>query len=549
METLTLALIVLAAIVVSTVIERLFPFAMPAPLIQTVLGVLISLTTPFTIELEPHLFFLLFIPPLLFLDGWRIPNEELLKDKAIIVSLALGLVICTVLGAGLFINWMIPSMPLGVAFALAAIVSPTDPVAVSAIASKTPVPKKIMHILEGESLLNDASGLVAMKFAVAAVLTGTFSLVDASETFAWLAIAGIVAGVATTLVINFSKSMITRRLGHNTGAQILTSILIPFVAYMIAEHIHASGILAAVASGITMSVAEHSDRDLAITRIHRKAVWDAIYFTASGATFILLGEQLPRLISSAADIVQETGHRDPLWIIFYVVAITAVLALARFIWVKISLLLTLANARRRGQAKEWQTWRMTAVLTLAGARGTITLAGIMTLPFLLPDGSPFPARDLGILLAAGVILVSLVAASIALPVLLPKLQLDESGDREARVDRAQVLSAEAAIRAVENSVVSVQDTIDEDIWTRQSLQILDFYRNRLEEKTVSGGDVEDSARARLARAALLKVAITAEREEIFRLARARQLPDDAARKLIKDIDLFETRFLGGDHHH
>jgi CPA1 family monovalent cation:H+ antiporter len=155
---------------------------------------------------------------------------------------------------------MIPAMPLAVAFALAAIVSPTDSTAVSAIAIRVPIPKRLMHILDGESLLNDASGLVCMRFAIAAALTGTFSLLDAVGTFLWLAIGGIAIGVGVTWIASAAKNWVSRHFGEETGSQILISLLIPFGAYLLAEHLHCSGILAAVAAGITMSYVEQSGK-------------------------------------------------------------------------------------------------------------------------------------------------------------------------------------------------------------------------------------------------------------------------------------------------
>src|SRR5690606_35683898 len=186
-------LLLLLAVAVSGALSRITRIALP--LVQIALGAGIVLITGESVVLHPHLFFLLFLPPLLFLDGWRIPKEDLVRDRVFILERALGLVIFTVLGVGLLIWWMIPAMPMGVAFALAAILSPTDPIAVSAIAKRVPIPKRVMHVLEGESLLNDASGLVCMKFAVAAVLTGAFSLPSAIATFTWLALAGVVVGV------------------------------------------------------------------------------------------------------------------------------------------------------------------------------------------------------------------------------------------------------------------------------------------------------------------------------------------------------------------
>src|SRR3954467_10174175 len=188
----------LVAVVLSEAITTVLPFAVPLPLVQIALGAVLTLVADLGVPLNPEIFFLLFIPPLLFLDGWRIPKRGLFKDAGTILELALGLVVFTILGVGLFIHWLIPAVPLAVAFALAAILSPTDPVAVSAITSREQVPTRMMHILEGESLLNDASGLVCMRFALAAVLMGAFSLPQAVASFLWVAVGGISIGVGLT---------------------------------------------------------------------------------------------------------------------------------------------------------------------------------------------------------------------------------------------------------------------------------------------------------------------------------------------------------------
>ena len=266
MASIELVLAMLLAVLASGYITRMLPFSLPLPLVQIGLGATITAVSGEGVKLDPHLFFLLFLPPLLFLDGWRIPKVGLFRDKAVIIELALGLVVFTMLGVGLFVHWMIPSMPLPVAFALAAIISPTDPIAVSSIASRVPIPKRMLHILEGESLLNDATGLVCFRFAVAAVMTGGFSLASASLTFVWLVVGGIGIGAVFTVVVNRVHAWLTRHFGEEIGAPILISLLIPFGAYQLAEAVHASGILAAGSAGITMSFVELSGRALATTR-------------------------------------------------------------------------------------------------------------------------------------------------------------------------------------------------------------------------------------------------------------------------------------------
>ncbi|MEJ1965533.1 MAG: sodium:proton antiporter [Gammaproteobacteria bacterium] len=294
---------------------------LPLPLVQIAFGALIASTLDVRIELDPELFLLLFIAPLLFLDGWRIPREGLTRDKWTIGALSLGLVVFTVVGAGYFIHWMIPAMPLAVAFALAAVLSPTDAVAVSAIAARAPIPKRLVHILEGEALLNDASGLVCMRFAVAAAITGSFSIVEALGTFAWLAVGGVFVGLTVTVVANAAKDWVSSHFGEETGSHILVSLLIPFGAYMLAGLVQASGILAAVAAGIAMNREERAGRALPVTRIRRAAVWDAVQFAGNGVVFVLLGDQLPGIVAGARGVVLETGHDEVWWLLLYILAV------------------------------------------------------------------------------------------------------------------------------------------------------------------------------------------------------------------------------------
>jgi len=196
MEAITTVLVLLLAVLVSGILTRLARINLPLPLLQIAIGALLSAVIGFEVRLDPDIFFLLFIPPLLFLDGWRIPKGAFFRDWRPILIPAIGLVVFTVIGVGLLISQLIPAIPLAVAFALAAILSPTDPVAVSAITRGVPVPSRLMHILEGEALLNDASGLVCFRFAVAAALTGAFSFSEASAGFVLSAAGGLLAGAA-----------------------------------------------------------------------------------------------------------------------------------------------------------------------------------------------------------------------------------------------------------------------------------------------------------------------------------------------------------------
>ena len=533
----------LAAVIASSILVRIIPRAIPTPLVQIALGAVIATTSSYEVRLDPEIFFLLFLPPLLFLDGWRIPKEGLLRDKGTISELAFGLVFCTVVGMGLFIHWLIPAMPLPVAFALAAIVSPTDPVAVSAITARVPMPRRVMHIMEGESLLNDASGLVCFRFAVAAAMTGAFSLSSAALAFVQLAIGGALVGAGLAWCAMAVMNWISRRFGEESGSKVLVSLLIPFGAYELAEHLHCSGILAAVAAGIAMSYAEMSGRALASTRVQRTAVWDTVQFSLNGIMFVLLGEQLPSILAGAVDVVRQSNHDNPWWLAVYVLAINLGLAALRFTWVWISFRITAWLASRRGEEPTSKpTVRLIAAMSVGGVRGAITLAGVLTLPLALPDGTAFPARDLTIFLAAGVVILSLLAASIALPRLLRGLTVPAEPSHDAEIERARSVAAEAAIRAIEESAHEMAHGQDNaDVYAEVAARVMDLYRRRLEGYTATDNaarlresdEIEDRLRL---------VALRAEREAVFTLARAHAISDASSRQLVRDIDLQEERF-------
>ena len=551
MDVITMVLVFLLAVIVSRYIWNFLPIKIPLPLLQIALGAGLSYGFGFDVELEPHLFLFLFIPPLLFLDGWRIPKGAFFRDWRAILALAIGLVVFTVLGVGALIDLMIPGIPLAVALALAAILSPTDPVAVSAMTANAPLPSRLMHVLEGESLLNDATGLVCFSFAVAAALTGSFSLGSASLGFVKVAGGGIVVGLLVTAVVSAVNRFLVGRTVEEPSMQILVSLLIPFTAYMAAEHIHVSGVLAAAVAGIAMHYVELSGRALPSTRMQRNAVWDTVQAALNGIIFVLLGEQLPRLLRSLPELENAQVHDT--WHVFgYVVAITLALGALRFLWVWIITHGVARYALRRGRVITVPPTRILALTATAGVRGAITLAGILTLPTFMPDGSPFPARDLAIVLAMGVILMSLLIASVGLPLLTRGIdQVDTSGMVSAagKEGHARTAAAEAAIRRVERMIASpLPNRTEEATRAEAAAHVLNVYRRRLDygDKANNGGTrardlVETERRLRLA-------ALAAERDELYRLRRSQGLDDSLVQKLVREIDLMEASLTRSSAH-
>lgn len=546
MHTVTIILVLVLTVVLCGFIARMRWARLPLPLIQIAGGSVLALFG-LQVPLDPDIFFLLFIPPLLFLDGWRIPKGAFFSDARAILMLAIGLVLFTVLGMGFFIDWLIPSVPLAVAFALGAILSPTDPVAVSAIAAGNPIPPRLMHILEGESLLNDASGLVCFTFAVGAMMTGGFSIGAASMSFLQEAGGGVVIGLAISWGVGLANKWLVSKVGEEPGLQILISILIPFAAYLGAEQIHGSGILAAATAGVSMHYADLIGRPLAATRTQRKAVWDTMQLVLNGVIFVMLGAQLPGTITSLPAATVELGAGSAWKLPLYVIAITVGLTFMRFLWVFVSMKVTLFkrhksddNSVKEANALARPSLRLLLVASFAGVRGALTLAGILTLPLFLPDGTRFPARDLVIFLAMGVILLSLVLASVTLPLLSKELVFSPPVRRSSEERNARSAAAEAAIARLEKTSLSMSKEGTDQIVMEAANRLLEAYRRRLALGESSNDEASRMQEMARAERTLRLEALAAERDELYRRRISGELDDAIHLRLLREIDLMEA---------
>ncbi|MEG2260512.1 MAG: Na+/H+ antiporter [Raoultibacter sp.] len=418
MQTLELVLLLLAAVLLSSVISQLVS-KVSAPLIQIGMGLLIALfaVTPIDVTLDPELFLVLFIAPLLFDEARSANKAALWKNKAPIFSLALGLVVATVLIVGFSVSWLIPSIPLAAAFALGAALGPTDAVAVLALSEEADLTERQKTILSGESLINDATGVVSFQFAIGAVVTGAFSLVDAGTSFAISFLGGIILGLIVGALGNYLLRRVRGWGLENTTFHVLFEMFTPFIVYLIAESFHVSGILAVVAAGLVGVVGPRTlGPSISKLNIVSSSVWRVFSFTLNGIVFVLLGMQLPRAMESSWDNVQIHN----LELIGYVVALTALLELIRFIWI-------VAMDRCRKDGPGGSRCRITPALlrsalvtTLAGPKGAMTLSIAFTIPFTLSSGLDFPQRNLIIFMASGVILLTLLLANFAVPALAPK---------------------------------------------------------------------------------------------------------------------------------
>ncbi|PNB50600.1 Na+/H+ antiporter [Pseudomonas sp. GW456-12-10-14-LB2] len=537
MQTAYTVLILLMLVSVSRLVGRVIP--LPLPLVQIAAGALLAWPTlGLHVALDPELFLFLFLPPLLFSDGWRMPKRELWRLRGPVLTLAVGLVLFTVVGAGYFIHWLLPTIPLPVAFALAAVLSPTDAVAVSAI-SQNRLPTPLMHMLQGEALMNDASGLVTFKFALVAAVTGAFSLANASLTFVLVAVGGLAVGVALSWLVGRLRAWMIARGWDDPATHVVFMLLLPFAAYVLAERLGASGILSAVAAGMMQSWLDLLPRQTS-TRLLNRSVWSLLEFAFNGLIFLLLGLQLPDIIKAVV------SHETSLWpTLFYrcldVVAIFLALVLLRFIWVQSiwRLSVLLRRLRGKGDLTQVPTARSCWLLTVGGVRGAVTLAGVMSVPMLM-GSEAFPERDLLIFIAAGVILLSLVAACIALPLLLRGIEKSPDDKRRQEVRDAWRKTAEAAIHALETEEANPQDAAQAALAAELKARIMSEYRHQLE---VFNDSAEAQALAfqmdLLERRLRLK-ALRAQRLELYSLSRQHQIGDDVLREVLGELDLSEA---------
>lgn len=530
MELLILVLILLSLIGVSNIINHFLP-VIPIPLVQISLGILVAALSPeLHIIIEPELFFVLFIAPLLFNDGKRFPREKLWTMRWPILLLALGLVFATVFVVGYVIHWMIPTLPLPAAFALAAILSPTDAVAVSSIAGRIHLPSNIMHLLEGEALMNDASGLVAFKFAVAATLTGTFSLREATVSFFVIAVGGLLIGALTAFcVIRFRISL--RRMGmEDVTMNMLIQLLTPFAIYLLAEHLGLSGILAVVAGGIIHSIEQDLMQSGFSGRMHvvSESTWSVILFILNGLIFVILGLEIPDVLK----VIWKDENFNNLQVISYIVLTSIALIILRFLWIFL-----FSEGSRLFLSKDKQTkvgMRFYLMTSLSGVRGAVTLAGAFSIPMVLYDGSSFPERNLMIFISAGVILFTLLTASFVLPLISRKKKTEITMD---------LASHERTLKEqlIEAIIYSLKEDMCEENREAVSSVISDYRKLFI---TIANSEY-DHSQSKVLRKMELKVrlvGIEAEKKELQKLlAQGNISPENAARAR-ENINQLEVLF-------
>jgi len=473
-------------------------------------------------KLDPEMVFFLFLPPLLFpaalFTSWR----DFRRNLRPIMLLAIGLVLFTMALAGWFAHWLIPGLPLSAALLLGAIISPPDAIAATSIAHRLKLPRRLVTIIEGESLLNDATALIAYKFAVAAVVTGTFSLPHAVGNFF---VAGI-GGTAVGLIIALAMAWLEERL-EDPPVETTLTLLIPFTSYIAAEKLGLSGVLSVVASGFYLGWRSPEIVDARL-RLQAGPVWEMLEFLLNGIVFILIGLQLPPILQSLRGYTTAQ-------LFLYAIAVNLAVIVIRILWVFAATYFSRFASHRSTKHAFRANWAQVTILAWTGMRGVVSLAAAMALPLSIQSGAEFPARNLILFLTFSVIFGTLVLQGLTLPFLIKWLGVKDDGSSTREERQARILANEAALKKLQELGEKAHPSPDALERLRTE------YEDRLRQIKSADENASETSLFSQDYERLAFETLQVEREVILHLRNSRVIGDDVLREVQRDIDLAEAR--------
>ncbi len=478
-----------------------------------------------SVEIDPDLVLVIFLPPLLYAAAFFSSLRDLRDNLRPIGLLAIGLVVFTTLLVGLVAHAVVDDLSWAGAFTLGAVLSPTDPVAASAIAARAGAPRRFVTIVEGEALVNDATALIAYKVAVAAVVTGSFSLVNAGGEFVLNAVAGVGIGIAMGAVVAW-----VRRATDDAPTEITISLLTPYFAYLPAEALGVSAVLAAVTSGIWLGW-RSPELITPATRLQAFSVWEVLVFILNAALFVLVGLQLRTVVEHISDDYSASD------LVLWAAVIAAAVIVVRFLWVFPATYLPRLLSRREREREPMPPPKNVLLVAWTGMRGAVSLAAALAIPLTVDGGGPFPARDLIIFLVYTTILITILGEGLTLAPLIRVLGIEDDGMEEQ-------LEVKARVKAAKRAIARVDELVGED-WVREETAgrmrgLYEFrirrFRARFDDD--DDGSIEDGS---LAYQRLRREVLEAERAEIVRLRNDGFINDQIMHRIERDLDLEDTR--------
>ncbi|MBS1553917.1 MAG: Na+/H+ antiporter [Bacteroidetes bacterium] len=523
LENITVILLLLA--VVTALAEVADRVKVPYPVLLVLAGIGISLIPNLpAVQMSPEVMFLIFLPPALYSSAWTTSWPDFKSNIRSISLLAVGCVLFTTTVVAAAAHYVIPGFGWPESFVLGAIISPPDAVAAAAATVGLKVPKRLITILEGESLVNDATGLIAMRYAIAATASGTFIFWLAGINFIYVAAVGIIIGFIVGQIFFWLR----RITPDNPTTDTTMTFIAPYVAYVVAEQIHVSGVLAVVTCGLFLSqrssqIFKHE------ARMQAWATWDTVIFILNGLIFVLIGLQLPQILSHISD----HSFTTLLWYGFVVSMATIV---SRIVWVYPGAYLPRFFSKRIRAREPRPPARNVFIVAWSGMRGVVSLAAALALPIVFADGTAFPNRDLIIFLTFAVIFSTLVFQGMTLPALIKRLGIQPDVSTKEVEDKARYEMATSIIEHIEeNYSLGVDDGILNKIKLKYELRI-----QRLKQDQGDGKLSEQQINQFMQ---IQHALIKQERVFLEQMRKKGELGDEALRKIERELDLEESRLM------
>jgi len=515
--------LMLAVVALALVARRL---QIPYPILFVIGGLLLGLIPGLPqLKLDPELVFVFFLPPLLFPAAMFTSWRDFRANLRPIALLAIGLVLFTTTAIAWLAHYFM-GLPLAAGFVLGAIISPPDAIAATAIAQRLKIPRRIVTILEGESLVNDSTALVAYRFALVALITGSFSWAKAGEQFLLVSLGGIAIGLAVGWLATWFHKRV-----EDAPIEITVSLLTPFAAYLAAERLGVSGVLAVVTAGLYLGWKLPEITDFR-TRLEARPVWEMTGFLLNGFIFILIGLQLPTVLQGLAyDNIPVSQ------LVWYTFIISVAVIGVRILWVFPATYLPRMLFKSIRERDPSPSWRHVTIVAWTGMRGVVSLAAAMAVPEYIHKGESFPGRDLILFLTFMIILVTLVLQGLSLPALIRWLGIEDDGSLEQEERTARIKANQAALDALEKIGESEPAKLD----AMRRLRV-EYEDHILQLKASAPGRADKRIRLFSAEyERLSQLALEQERKTILQLRNDSVISDEVLREIQRDIDLAEAR--------